>query len=173
MIDNLKEMLPRWYDGIYEMQVLMDVETDLLQELSNHIKSLQSNQYISTADSQTIAMYEQMLRINVDNGDTLELRRFRVLTRIASQKPYTLNYLRELLSSFGGPVELDMLYNDYKLLISMSFERQGEVSEIEYIFRSVVPANIVVEATNSLRLDNYKSQPFLASVTTVNEIVEI
>ena len=85
MIDNLKEMLPRWYDGIYEMQVLMDVETDLLQELSNHIKSLQSNQYISTADSQTIAMYEQMLRINVDNGDTLELRRYQGLAHTAPQ----------------------------------------------------------------------------------------
>lgn len=172
MMDELKKLLPAWYDGIYEMQVLMDVETSLLQELLNHIKTAQSNQYISTADSQTIAMYEQMLRIAVDPSDTLELRRFRVLTRIASQKPYTLNYLRELLSSFG-PVELDMLYNDYKLIASMSFEQIGEVSEIEYIFRSVVPANIVVEINNSLRIENHQVQPFLASVTTANEVVEI
>lgn len=173
MMDELKNLLPAWYDGIYEMQVLMDIEMDLLQELLNHIKSLQSNQYISTADSQTIEMYEQMLRITVEPSDSLELRRFRVLTRIASQKPYTLNYLQELLSSFGGPAELTMLYNEYRLIANINFERPGQLSEVDYLFRAIVPANILTEINNRLNFVSPPTTQYIGAGIVVTEMVTI
>lgn len=172
-MDDLKNLLPAWYDGIYEMQVLMDIETDLLQELLNHIKSLQSNQYISTADSQTIAMYEQMLRITVEPSDSLELRRFRVLTRIASQKPYTLNYLQELLSSFGGFAELTMFYDEYRLLAEINFERPGQLSEVDYLFRAIVPANILTEINNRLNFVSPPTTQYIGAGMVVTEMVTI
>ena len=173
MMDELKNLLPAWYDGIYEMQVLMDIEMDLLQELLNHIKSLQSNQYISTADSKTIEMYEQMLRITVEPSDSLELRRFRVLTRIASQKPYTLNYLQELLSSFGGPAELTMLYNEYRLIANINFERPGQLSEVDYLFRAIVPANILTEINNRLNFVSPPTTQYIGAGMVVTEMVTI
>lgn len=170
---RLKELLPNWYEGIVETDVLMDVEQKLFDDIEAQINLAQSNQYVSTADSKTIAIYEQMLGIVTDPLDSLELRRFRVLTRLTTQKPYTLKYLQEVLSSFGDPAELTMFYNEYRLLVEMNFEKLGQVSEIEYIFRTVVPANILVEAQNELKAKVPKAQLFMAAGMTNTEFVMI
>ncbi|MET1928406.1 putative phage tail protein [Enterococcus faecium] len=170
---QLKELLPNWYEGIVETDVLMDVEQKLFDDLEAQINLAQSNQYVSTADAKTIAIYEQMLGIVTDPLDSLDLRRFRVLTRLTTQKPYTMRYLQEVLSSFGDPAELTMFYNEYRLLVEMNFEKLGQVSEIEYIFRTVVPANILVDAQNELKAKVPKTQLFMASGMTNTEFVMI
>lgn len=170
---RLKELLPNWYEGIVETDALMDVEQKLFDDIEAQINLAQSNQYVSTADSKTITIYEQMLGIVTDPLDTLELRRFRVLTRLTTQKPYTIRYLQEVLSSFGDPAELTMFYNEYRLLVEMNFEKLGQVSEIEYIFRTVVPANILVDAQNKLKAKVPKTQLFMASGMTNTEFVMI
>lgn len=172
-MSQLKELLPNWYEGIIETDVLMDVEQKLFDDLEAQVNLAQSNQYVSTADSKTIAIYEQMLGIVTDPLDSLELRRFRVLTRLTTQKPYTMRYLQEVLSSFGDPAELTMFYNEYRLLVEMNFEKLGQVSEIEYIFRTVVSANILVEAQNELKANVPKKQLFMAAGMTNTEFVMI
>ncbi|MFS1193744.1 putative phage tail protein [Enterococcus lactis] len=170
---DLRDLMPTWYQGIIETDLLMNLENDLFEKLRLQIEKVQSNQYVSTADSKTIALYEQMLGINPDAVDTLEMRRFRVLTRMTSQVPYTEKYLKELLSSFGDPAELTMFYSEYRLLVEMNFEKLGQVSEIEYIFRTVVPANILVDAQNELKAKVPKTQLFMASGMTNTELVMI
>lgn len=172
-MSQLKELLPVWYEGIVETDVLIDVEQKLFDDLESQIKLAQNNQYVSTADSKTIAIYEQMLGIVTDPLDSLDLRRFRVLTRLTTQKPYTLRYLQEVLSSFGDPAELKMFYDEYRLLVEMNFEKLGQVSEIEYIFRTVVPANILADINNRLELNDLIEQIFLSSSVTVCELVSI
>ncbi len=173
MIDELKSLLPEWYHNVLEMNVLMGIEQHLAEEFLNQLETLQSNQYVSTADSRTISLYEQMLKITPESTDTLETRRFRVLTRMTSQVPYTERYLQELLSSFGEPVKLTMFYNEYRLLIEMNFEKAGQISELEYIFSSIVPANILVDARNSLKGEIPPSEVFLASIAIPTELVVI
>ncbi|WP_368251403.1 putative phage tail protein [Enterococcus sp. 2201sp1_2201st1_B8_2201SCRN_220225] len=172
-MSQLKELLPIWYEGIVETNILMDVEQRLFDNLESQIKLAQNNQYVSTADSKTIAIYEQMLGIVTDPLDSLDLRRFRVLTRLTTQKPYTMRYLQEVLPSFGDPAELTMFYNEYRLLVEMNFEKLGQVSEIEYIFRTVVPANILVDAQNELKANVPKTQLFMAAGMTNTELVMI
>lgn len=172
-MSQLKELLPVWYEGIVETGVLMDVEQKLFDDLEDQINLAQSNQYVSTADAKTIVIYEQMLGIVTDSLDSLELRRFRVLTRLTTQKPYTMRYLQEVLSSFGDPAELTAFYDEYRLLVEMNFEKLGQVSEIEYIFRTVVPANILVDARNELKASVPKKQLFMAVGMTHTELVMI
>lgn len=172
-MNQLKELLPDWYEGIKETNVLMDIEQDLIDQLALQIQQVQNNQYISTADSKTIGLYEQMLGITSNISDTLDLRRFRVLTRLTTQKPYTIRYLQEVLSSFGDPAELKMLYDEYRLLVEMNFEKLGQVSELEYLFRSIVPANILVEANNELKFNSASGQIYLGGALVLNEMVTI
>ena len=173
MIDTLKSLLPEWYHNVLEMEVLLGIEQHLAEEFLSQLESAQANQYVSTADSRTISLYEQMLKITPELTDTLETRRFRILTRMTSQTPYNKRYLQELLSSFGKSVKLTMFYNEYRLLIEMNFEKAGQISELEYIFRSVVPANILVDARNSLKGEIPSSENFLASVAVPTELVVI
>lgn len=170
-MSHLKDLLPSWYEGIVETDILMNVEQELFDDLALQIKTAQNNQYISTADSKTIAIYELMLGIISDPSDPLELRRFRVLARLTTQKPYTMRYLQEVLSSFDDPAELTMFYNEYRLLVKMDFEKIGQVSEIEYIFRTVVPANVLVDARNEMKAKLPVDQLYLAAGLTITQFV--
>ena len=175
MIDKmeLKELLPNWYDGIYETRVLMAIEDDLLEELRLRIQKVQDNQYISTADSQTLTLYEQMLNITLQAGDTLEIRRFRILTRLVSKKPYTLRYFEEMFWALGTAAVFDLDYNTYTLRIETDFEVYGVIAELEYLYRSMVPANIMIDAYNKLTAEPPQAQTYLAAGIVMTETVEI
>ena len=170
---RLVELLPSWYEGVVETDLLMEIEDDLFEELRLQIEKVQANQYVSTADSKTIRLYEEMLGITPEPEDTLEIRRFRVLTRMTSQVPYTEKYLKELLSSFGDPAELTIFYDEYRLLVEMNFEKIGQISEIEYLFRSIVPANMVVDAKNEFTANHPTGKVFMAASVTNTEMATI
>lgn len=170
---NLKEMLPEWYQGVYEMNKLMEVEQSLLDELALKIKQSQDNLYVSTADSDTIRIYELMLKIATTSDDTLESRRFRVLTRLASQKPYTKRYLTEMIHSFGSPANITYKFNQYQLEIKANFEKVGQIFDLEYLIRTILPANILASIQNYLKANNVQNKPYVAMACTVNQFIDI
>ena len=169
---DLKRMLPDWYEGLYETNLLMTIEQSLIDDLAVQINRAQSNLYISTADSETLAVYENMLRITRQNGDTLDMRRFRILTRLASQKPYTMRYLEKLLSSFGDQVAVENKYNEYRIIINSYFEKQGQMSDLDYLVRTIIPANLMAEIKNEVR-GQARQTSFLACGMTCTELVVI
>lgn len=170
---DLKRMLPDWYEGLHETNLLMTIEQSLIDDLAVQINRAQSNLYISTADSETLAVYENMLRITRQNGDTLDMRRFRILTRLASQKPYTMRYLEELLSSFGDPATVENKYGEYRIIINSYFEKQGQMSDLDYLVRTIIPANLITEISNHLRMNDLKERICLGASMTIGEMVVI
>lgn len=170
---DLKRMLPDWYGGLYETNLLMTIEQSLIDDLAVQINRAQSNLYISTADSETLAIYENMLRITRNNSDTLDMRRFRILTRLASQKPYTIRYLEEVLGSLGDPIIIRNIANDYKIAINSFFEKQGQVSDLEYIVRTVVPANILSEISNRLEMNGLNEEIYIGMAVTACEFNQV
>lgn len=169
---ELRALLPSWYEGIVETDVLMEIEDDLFEELRLQIERVQKNQYVSTADEQTIYLYEQMLGITTNLEDPIEARRFRVLTRMTTQRPYTVAYLKELLDSFGEGAEILIFYNEYRLVINTKFEEIGQVDELDYLFRAIVPANMIVESSNEITFSPEQNMMFGQAVT-YTEIIGI
>ena len=166
---KLKELLPSWYDGLLETKVLMDVEQDLVDALALQIQKVQDNQFIATADSETLTIYEAILHITRQATDTLEMRRLRILSRLSSQKPYTKRYLEEALTSFGGSVTITNIYNEYRLLIKSSFENQGQMSDADYLIRTVIPANLIADVQNHLNLEPLTGRVFMAEGMSTQE----
>lgn len=169
---DLKALLPDWYANVYEMKVLMAAEQTLLDDLAAAIEKGHQNQYVTTADLATIRIYETILNIVPKPDDDLALRRFRVLNLLAVQKPYTLTYLKEVLGSFGPLADVTMDYNRYRLEINSSFEKYGQIGEIESRVRQLVPANIVLAFEN--RLEGFTdTDVFLATGMVMTETVLI
>ena len=170
---ELKELLPTWYTGLLEFETLMCIEQHLLEDLVASIERAQGNLYVSTADSETVAIYERMLRITRQADDTLDMRRFRVLTRLSSQKPYTLRYLSEMLNSIGTDVTVTCLYDEYTVLINSAFERRGQMVDVDYLIRTIVPANLQVDVRNVLRTNAANLKLKQASALTSDEVIYI
>ena len=157
---TLKDLLPSWYNDVYEMQLLMKLQQIGVDELQSALVKIHDNQYILTADDETISMHEKMLKIIKKPDDDLELRRFRVLNRLAVRSPYTIRQLDDLLSVFGPLYSIDMDYENYLLTIDSNFEKYGQISELENRVYQMIPANIELRFKNFI-YTNPKNQIFI------------
>ncbi|MGX7196721.1 putative phage tail protein [Enterococcus olivae] len=168
----LKELLPDWYADVADFNILMDSEQRIADVLLAQLNRVKNNQFIATADSQTLTLYENLLKITPTADDTLASRRFRIISRLSTQKPYTLRYLVELLDTYQGSYAYVMDYDQYKLLLNLVFEEHGEMAAIEYAIKTTVPANIEFTINNAFGMES-TNYPYLASGLIVSELVVI
>jgi hypothetical protein len=125
--------------SIYEAQ---QAEVD---KVFAFIKDINKNNFITTADIEGILAYEKILGISADEiNDDLELRRLRVINKLALRTPFTRIFLEQMLETIFGhgnwtleidPVALTMFM--YVITDSPQIYNQT-VSDIG----DIVPANI-------------------------------
>lgn len=168
---ELKSLLPDFYDDLYEAEILMQAEQKIINQLADCIDKTQSNAFISTADSDTISVYENMLRIAPLEDDTIEQRRFRVLTNLTNQQPYTQAYLIELLNSLGSVSTFNFVGS--QLVVSTNFEKQGQLTEVLTLLRKIVPANLTIRIDNIINAEFSLLPNYTASALSTLETIEI
>ncbi|WP_338630564.1 putative phage tail protein [Clostridium baratii] len=144
MID-IRPYFPELYDNIFEIDTISNIENDLFEELDLEFKKAILNQYIVTADKETIKKYEIMLRI-VD-GDTKELnfRRQRIINRLAMNIPFTIRALKYKLDELIGKGNYNVYvdHNHYALYIESKILNQVWFNETYVTINKMKPANIV------------------------------
>lgn len=107
---------------------------------------LLNNQFISTAGSMGLSRWEKILGITPKGTDTLEDRRFRILTRINEELPYTLPQLRNILETLCGKdnYSADVEEGTYQLLVKIGLAAKNNFTDVEALLNRVVPQNMVV-----------------------------
>ena len=147
---RLTDLLPDYYDGVYEMHELTAVEQPQLDELQRIVEQVEANEFISIANDKGLSIFENMYGLKSSTNDSIDIRRFRLLTFLSMYRPYTIRYLREVLLSLDSSSTVTLIANEYKLIISTGLDGEGEVSELDNFLFQVVPSNLVLEANNSL-----------------------
>ena len=149
---NLIDYLPPFLQGYREMQAIMTAENPEFQAISDEGQVVLDNTFIMHCDERGIARLESMLGIYPLPTDTLESRKLRVLTRWNDAVPYTLKAFISKLSTLQGDSNIQItMYNDqYKIKVVTHLEKQGQQDDLAYLFRTVLPCNLVVESINEL-----------------------
>lgn len=99
---NLMNLLPGYFQEILEFQELMSTEEIELKGFFGELQQVWNNLFIQTADEATIQYHENLLNLTPDPGDSLEIRRWRVINRYLRRPPFTLGILHEQLNSLLG-----------------------------------------------------------------------
>ena len=60
---STRELFPSVYDGVLEISVLSETDDVLLDQALAKLERTQLNQFILTADEETISVYEKMFSI--------------------------------------------------------------------------------------------------------------
>ncbi|WP_213334307.1 putative phage tail protein [Enterococcus casseliflavus] len=143
---TLKDLVPDFYDGVREFDVLFGVEDALVDQVDQQIQRAKANQWIQTADEQTIGFHEQLLGIlaNPELEDLL-FRRQRILNRLQSMPPFTVPYLRDHLDKIFGADNYALVvnYEDYQIVLESSSDNANWFQEANIIINKIKPANIV------------------------------
>lgn len=107
--------------------------------------NLLNNQFINTADENGLARWEKILDITPKGTDTLEERRFRILTRWNEELPYTLPQLRVILETLCGPgnYSADVERGTYILIVKVGLAAKNNFADVEALLERIVPQNMV------------------------------
>lgn len=170
---NLEIYFPHIYNGVLEFDTLVNTENKLFDDLNIRTTEVEENQFVLTANSKGLEVYERMLNIIVNIGsDTIQFRRDRIINRLSSLPPYTIRELRNRLNLLIGAdnYELDVIYDEHKLILNMSVGAYGKLNEVVKTLITTVPANMDVISTNNLEYSAFGTiylAPYISDVLNI------
>lgn len=142
--EEFRRLFPKIYVECVEVNTFSFAQYAMLQFLNNQYLQLHNNQYILLAGSDGLAEYEKILNIPIDLSEDIEFRRERILARLVTLPPFTMNYLRKRLDEFIGEGAWDAYidFDNYTLYIQ-SYIIQKWYHEFQVMMNMIKPANIV------------------------------
>lgn len=113
---NLINYLPQVVRGIADFKEMTKAQNNRLVELQTQLALLINNSYIQSMDSFSLSMVEYSLGIEPKPEETLEVRRNRILNRLAIGNNLTNIYLRqrlEVMKDKYNPDDSDPIYGAF------------------------------------------------------------
>ena len=143
---STQELFPSVYDRVLEISVLSETDDVLLDQALAKLERAQLNQFILTADEETISVYEKMFSILANpTTETLQFRRERILNRMSLQPPFTMRWLQNKLDEIIGVGKWNA-YVDYAnrtLYIESFVVNQQWFNELRITINRIKPCNLV------------------------------
>ena len=137
--------MPEYYDGVYEMEELLKAQGKALSDFDKAREQVLFNQYIAKADERGISVFENQYGITPEPGDSLEVRRQRLLMRVLPPQPITFRYLEGLFKSLKIPAKISVEHLKRRFnVISYNGELSAEQQKlITLTLNCYLPANML------------------------------
>lgn len=128
-------------------KAMMEAEQPEFETAWASVNDLMDNQFISTAGNLGLTRWERIFGITPKGTDTLDDRRFRILTRINEELPYTLPQLLAILETICGKDNYSVTVDagTYILVVKIGLAALSNFSDVEALLQRVIPANMVVD----------------------------
>lgn len=109
--------------------------------------SVMNNQFVLTAGNLGLSRWEAILDIVPKATDSLDDRRFRVLSRLNEKLPYTLPQLRNILETLcgAGNYSANIDEGTYILIVKIGIAAKNNYSDVESLLERVSPQNLIIQ----------------------------
>lgn len=170
---NLKDYLPDYYDGVREMQRLMEAEQRMGDRFGDSEERLLMNQFVMQADSEGLALFEYQLGLLTNYTKSLESRQYDILMRILPPRPITIRYFRELIRSLDIPtvVDVDHIKSHIDTMSEAHDITPEQIKRLRYLLNVYLPVNMTYQIRTQTavetQLDIYLGATQNAAVATV------
>lgn len=146
-MSKLQDFKPDYYNGVLEMNALLDAEQPAFDQSTAAINRLLLNRFVMKADSDGLSLFESELGIDTDLTQPLESRRYDLLFRLLPPHPITFKYLKYLVKSFDISASLQ---RDVLRQAITSYSRQDSVTteqlrRLRYLLRVYLPGNMTYQ----------------------------
>lgn len=159
---QLINYLPDFLKEIREIKVIMETEQHEVEKIWSATRQALDDQFIETAGVECIERWEKILEINSKGSDDLEVRKFRVLSRLNEHLPYTFRTLEKQLASLCGRdnYSVDLNQGVYTITVKIALLVKKSYTDVEEFLNRVTPANMIIEL-----IQLYNSQLDLSKYT--------
>jgi len=143
---NLIEYLPGVLREIKEFKALSAAENTEVIGLWEELENVLDDQFVNESTLNGVKRWERILGIKALDTDTLSDRKFRILTRLNEQLPYTYTNLEAQLNLLCGRDEYKLILDSsaYALTVKVALTVKKKYAEVSNLLDRVVPCNIVI-----------------------------
>lgn len=148
MIRKLIDYLPPVIRNVREYQAIMnDGEQAEVSVLWDAVDAAFNDQFVNSATVNGVERWENILGIKPKGTDTLDARKFRILSRLNEQLPYTLPVLKSMLQSLCGEdgYSVEVQNELYTLKVKIALVAKSNFDDVGVLLNRVVPANMIIE----------------------------
>ncbi len=144
---DILSYLPEFLQDFREFQELAATENSEIRALWGRLENVMKEQFINDATETGVKRWEAILKINPKGSDSLDVRKFRILTRLNEKLPYTYKKLAQQLETLCGEdgYSLDLRNNEYKLIVRVALTAKSMLAEVEKLLKRIAPVNIHVD----------------------------
>lgn len=141
---KLIQYLPPFMQEYPEMQKIMEVEQPEIDLLWSTTEAVFADQFIQDATVNGVSRWESMLGISPKGTDTLDERKFKILTRLNQELPYTVTKLHEVLTTVcgAGNFSINLQPNEYHIEIKLALANKNNYNEVVDVLKKMIPANM-------------------------------
>ena len=141
---KLINYLPQFMQEYFEMQKIMEAEQAEIDLLWTAVDNALADQFILDATESGIKRWESMLDVSPKDTDTLDERKFKILTMLNQELPYTLRKLEQALTNLCGANGYSVKVNaaEYHVEVKLAVSNLNNYSEVEKVLNKMIPANM-------------------------------
>lgn len=141
---KLINYLPPFMQDYREMAVIMETEQTAIDRLWMEAENALADQFILEATENGVMRWESMLGVSPKDTDTLDERKFRILTKLNQELPYTLRKLEQALTNLCGAdgYFIELTPAEYHIEVKLAVGKHNNYLEVESILNKMIPANL-------------------------------
>lgn len=141
---KLINYLPYFMQVYREMAVIMETEQVEVDRLWTNVENILSDQFILEATENGVKRWESMLGVSPKDTDTLDERKFRILTKLNQELPYTLRKLEQALNNLcgNGMFSVEVSAEEYHVEIKLGLVNKNNYQEVVDVLKKMIPANM-------------------------------
>lgn len=156
--DELITFYPRYYREVLEMDAILHAEGELADGIQNGIDLMLLNNFIDSADDDTITKLERFLGLSLMKQRLLEERRRFIKSFFAGQGKVSSTRIAEMIRTYTGADTVCEFYpfdEERNNRLDIQFERGSEatiyISDIYTLLAKMLPAHIEYRAVMTYR----------------------
>lgn len=141
---KLIDYLPLFVRDYREMVAIMETEQIEVDRLWMEAENALADQFILEATENGVKRRESMLGISPKDTDSLDERKFRILSKLNQELPYTLRKLELALTNLCGAngYSVEVKAAEYHIEVKLAVSNKNNYSEVENILKKMIPANM-------------------------------
>lgn len=142
--------MPDWYEGVYEMDKLLETDATLFKESCELAQRVQDSSLVMLCDEESLKMYETLFQIIPQPNDSLDTRRERVLYRLQLKRPFNIHYLKkrieEVIPVGSYKITVNVQQYSFNLEYVTGFTSKW-IPEVNKLVLVILPANLIYTVT--------------------------
>lgn len=144
---QLINYLPHYLQEYAEMREIMKAEQSEIDKAWVMAEDALADQFILDATENGVRRWENLLGVSPKDTDTLDERKFRILTRLNQELPYTMRKLEQTLTNLCGANGYSIILTaaNYHILVKLALANANAYEEVKKVLKKMIPANMVQE----------------------------